>query len=648
VIAAAFAVAFAVLISSAEAVVYSNIPTDTSAGTVIDAANNGDTVYIKNTEGTAYVRFEIESTGSAAAQFTHDDAADGGQSILCREAADGAKAKCDADTRVSGGDGVTVALKIDDDSGKGVIFVKQTTVPAEGAETVTTDTITVSVAQVPANIAVTASPKSIAEKDEPTTLSIRLTDTDGKGIAGEGLTVIASHGTLTEATEAPAAWALRDVEDTTTVADGEYDGLSYTGGGTQVATLITSSDAGDAAADGAGFAAVTLTGGGAPGTATVTVRMTIGTVDGSVDVILFGAAKTITAVAEQSAIAIGESTFIVVTVTDAGTNPVAGATASVKDTGGLEAPSKLDTPVAQSRSVNKDGREKGTIQKGDIPACDATVTQVTVDEQTDGDPPLRFASTGTNRDGQCVIQITATDDTSSLDNDTARGEHTITIVGSADRSDPKAIDAVEVVIQVGGAPASIESDAPERIDPSAELTVNITVVDDEDVRVGKVAIEVIQTAGDGKIITEAKANTSDGRAKFTYLAPSTPGVTEFLVRTKAPGTGAVTAKLPIIIDIGEEPVEVVVPPPAAPSLSVQPASTGFSLVTFSGGSIGELATAVEDACGAGGRVYATDYLGRWVSYIPAAMMGPVNAAFEQLFPDGVPAGEPLLVGGCSG
>ena len=90
------------------------------------------------------------------------------------------------------------------------------------------------------------------------------------------------------------------------------------------------------------------------------------------------------------------------------------------------------------------------------------------------------------------------------------------------------------------------------------------------------------------------------------------------------------------------------PPPAAPSLSVQPASTGFSLVTFSGGSIGELATAVEEACGAGGRVYATDYLGRWVSYIPAAMMGPVNAAFEQLFPDGIPANEPLLVGGCSG
>ena len=649
-IAAAFAVAFAVLISSAEAVVHSNIPTDTSTGTAITGANNGDTVYIVNsTPSPTYVRFEIEATGSAAASFTHDDAADGGQSILCRAAADDAKGQCDADTR-SGQGGITVALAIDDDSGKGVIFVKQTTVPASGAAQVTTDTITVSVAQVPASIAVTASPKSIAETGEDTVLSIRLTDTDGKGIAGEGLTVIASHGSLTVAGAQPDGWAVRDVETGTNTGAGEYNGLTYVGTGTQVATLTTSSDMGEAAADGAGFAAVTLTGGGAPGTATVTVRMTSGTVDGTAEVILFGKAKTITAVAEQSAIAIGESTFIVVTVTDAGTNPVAGATASVKGTGGLAPPEKLDTPVGQVRNVNKDVDKDGVADKGDIPACDAAVETV----EGAADPPVaaQFDSTGTNRDGQCVIQITATDDKTSLDNDTARGEHTITIVGSADGADPKAIDAVEVVIQVGGPPTTIETDAPARIDPSDELTVSITVVDDEDVRVGRVRIEVDQTAGDGKIITDPKSHTSDGKASFTYLAPSTPGPVEFLVRTFATtatgGKGGRTAQEAIIIAIGPEPVEVVVPPPAAPSLDRQPAVTGFTLVNFSGGSIGELATAVEEACGTGGRVYATDYLGRWVSYIPAAMMGPVNAAFEQLFPDGVPANEPLLVGGCSG
>ena len=214
---------------------------------------------------------------------------------------------------------------------------------------------------------------------------------------------------------------------------------------------------------------------------------------------LFGPAKTITAVAEQSAIAIGESTFIVVTVTDSGDNPVAEATASVKGTGGLAPPSKLDTPVAQTRDVNKDVDGDGELDKGkDIPSCNTVAEVTTVDPNDENAPPLRFGSTGTDRDGQCVIRITATKDTSALKNHTARGEHTITIVGSGDREDPRAIDAVTVVIQVGGAPAAITTDAPERIDPSTELTVNITVVDDEDVRVGKVTIEVIRTAGDGQ------------------------------------------------------------------------------------------------------------------------------------------------------
>ena len=653
-VVATFAVALAVLMSvasTAEALVYNNIPKDTSAGTVNDGANNGDTVYIKNAEGAVYVRFEIETTGSAAASFTHSDADDDGQGILCREADDLAKNKCDADTRVSGGDGVTVALKIDDDSGKGVIFVKQTTVPVSGEVTVTTDTIDVTVAQVPASIVVSASPKSVnsgqGTEAEPTTLAIRLTDTDGKGIAGESLTVIASHGTLTvaEADDRPAAWTLRDVETTTDEAGGEYNGLDFEGGGTQVGTLITSSDLGAAAADGAGYAAVVLTGGGAPGVATVTVRQTNGTIVGTGSVTLFGPAKTITAEAEQSAIAIGESTFIVVTVVDSGDNPVANATASVKGTGGRVPPTKLDTPVAQARNVNKDVDSDGELDsKTDIPACQSAIA---VEADDTADPPVvaAFASPGTNRDGQCVIQITATDDKTSLNNDTARGEHTITIVGSADGEDPRAIDAVEVVIQVGGAPATISTDAPERLDPSGELTVNITVVDDEEVRVGKVTIEVIQTAGDGKIITEAKANTSDGRAKFTYLAPSTPGVAEFLVRTKA-ANGAVTSQLPVIVqiavameDVPDDPITPVVVPvtpvdPVTPVMAEATLSVTFNLGVFSGGSVEDLHAAAEAACAGGADIWLQDADGGWQLYRTSA---PVfaNAPFAAAFADGI-------------
>ncbi len=123
----------------------------------------------------------------------------------------------------------------------------------------------------------------------------------------------------------------------------------------------------------------------------------------------------------------------------------------------------------------------------------------------------------------------------------------------------KGVNEATVEIQVGGPPATIESDASERIDPSAEITVNVTVLDDESVRVGGVDIEVIHTAGDGAIITDIASRTKDGRAKFTYLAPSTPGVTEFLVRTKT-GTSKVTAQLPIIIAIAAEaPPEPPVP-----------------------------------------------------------------------------------------
>ena len=164
----------------------------------------------------------------------------------------------------------------------------------------------------------------------------------------------------------------------------------------------------------------------------------------------------------------------------------------------------------------------------------------------------RLASTGTNGDGQCVIQVTAPDNAGTA-TDAARGTHTITLVASNDGSaGPRGVNEPSVEVQVGGAPATISSDAPERIDPSTELTVNVTVVDDEDVRVGRVAIEAIQTAGDGAIITPIGAMTSDGRAKFTYLAPSRPGVVEFLVRTTGRRQQGDVASLAIIITIAAE------------------------------------------------------------------------------------------------
>ena len=660
VIAAAFAVAFAVLISSAKAEVYSNIPTDTSAGTEITAANNGDTVYIKNDNGSDYVRFEIEATGSASASFTHSDAADDGQSILCRQGGEGVSRLCDADTRVGGGGGITVALKIDDDSGKGVIFVKQTDV--DGMATVTIDTIDITVAQVATKLTVTPSPKSInsgqgSAEAGTTVLTLRLTDADGKGIAGESLTVIASHGALSIATR-PTKWDDLDIE--------AGEGVGFTGGGTQVGSVATSADAdGITNKDGAGYAAVVLTGGGVPGVATVTVRVTSGTLTGSGDIVMFGPVKEITAEAEQSAIAVGESTFIVVTATDSAGNPVTDATASVKAQGGIVAPTKAGIPVGKARDVNKDGGTKGTVQKGDIPAC-GTVPLV---DNAEAPAVNTFEAAGTNADGMCVLQITATDETGT-DDDAGRGEHTITIVASGDGADVKGIDEVELVIQVGGAPATISSDAPGRIDPSTELTVNISVVDDEGIAVGSVPIQVIKTAGDGAIITAAAASTSDGVAKFTYLAPSTPGVVEFLVRTKDKTPAAkVTSQLPIIINIAEAMEEVVEPEvvepevvepevvepevvePVEPDVMVDPtlapaAAGSVTLTSFSGGSVEQLKAALSE-CGSGVAAHVTVSGVGWVSYVPGAAIPAANAPFNAQFADGIPAGTLFQVTNCN-
>ena len=81
--------------------------------------------------------------------------------------------------------------------------------------------------------------------------------------------------------------------------------------------------------------------------------------------------------------------------------------------------------------------------------------------------------------------------------------------------------------------------------------MNITVTDDEEVRVGKVTIEVIQTAGDGAIITAKPTSTSDGRCEVHLPRSVHAG------RGRVPRADEVQhgrgdlAKLPVIIQIAE-------------------------------------------------------------------------------------------------
>ncbi|MCY4573986.1 MAG: hypothetical protein OXF01_14425 [Gemmatimonadetes bacterium] len=651
VVAAAFAVAFAVLVSStAEATIETRSATGvySTSGDATGTAENGDTVYIR-AGNTGFVLFEITSIGGASASFTHADASDDGQTLYCQANTTTDTPTCDVD--VDDDSGVTVAVKIDEDAGKGAVFVKQTVV---GTTTTSTDQITVGVAQVPTTLTAKLVSTSIdsGQGSDPgrTLLNIRLTDADGAGIAGERLTVVSTRALLSapNTTDDGAAALERTVSGETTTLE------TFSSGdvGTLAGTVDTSEDAAtdaDPDVDTRGYARVAVEGGGAAGVSTITV--TVGELTQTVDLVLHGPVKTISAAAEQSAIAVGGSTYIVVTALDSAGNPVEGQNVSVKTRGGVSGPDKLSVKVTATNTAIKDappaigGTTAGT---GDLPAC-GTPTARTDDTETDGvDESTFWNGSGTNDDGQCVILVQAPNPEGTT-SDAARGTHTITLVANATGGDsPKGVDEVAVEIEVGGAPTTIESDAPERIDPSAEVTINVTVRDDESVRVGAVAIEAIHTAGDGAIITPLRAMTSDGRGKFTYLAPSTPGVTEFLVRTKS-GTGAVTAQLPIIIQIGEEvveepePVVEEEPEPVAGTLAPAPAGA-VTLTSFSGGSVDDLAAALSE-CGSDVVAHAS-VGGGWVSYIPGAVIAAANAPFNAAFADGIPGPTLFQVTNC--
>ncbi|MXY88030.1 MAG: hypothetical protein F4Y92_04145 [Dehalococcoidia bacterium] len=567
-------VAFSGVLSTpqtAEAAVQMRNTDGTFAPLTGGTTTNGTTVYIQHDSTGGYVQFEITSLG-ASGSFTHSSATNNGQTIVCNAAT--TAGKCDVDT---GDTGVTVALKVDADSAAGVIFVKQTRLTGSGGDAEVTESITVTVAPTPTKLTITPASTSInsgagAATAESTTIDIRLTDENAKGIPGSTLTIVSSRALLSPVESG--------VNDTITIGGTGGDDLTFTafsGDGVLAGTVNTSADPDGTTPDtidSAGYARVVLTGGGSAGVSTVTV--TVGDISASVDIVLHGPIAAIAASAEQSAIEVGGSTFIVVTATDAAGNPVKGQEVSTLAQGGVVPPERLANPVQVLDEVNKyvGPANAGALVAaiGELPACGAHTGAP--DEAITADvDESRPGSTGTNDAGKCVLQVSAVGgDTPSPADDAARGTHTITLVASATGAPVPGVDAAVVEIEVGGAPSSIETDAPSQIAPSDEVTVNITVLDDEDVRVGGVAIEVLHTAGDGAIIADAKDKTVDGRASFTYIAPSTPGVVEFLVRTKNALDG-VTAQQPIIIQIGEA-----APTGPAPTWSETPTSGTHNLV----------------------------------------------------------------------
>ena len=142
------------------------------------------------------------------------------------------------------------------------------------------------------------------------------------------------------------------------------------------------------------------------------------------------------------------------------------------------------------------------------------------------------------------------------------------------------IPTVNVNIEVGGAPASIETNAPDRVDALSSTKITVTVLDDEGVRVGAVPITVTKVEGDGNIDAVPGNTTSDGRGTFTFLAPLSSGETVFLVRAGDPAKGQQIQQA-ITVAVGPEPV-VVEEPEAPPATWNNDLVSGQNIVVWNG------------------------------------------------------------------
>ena len=108
--------------------------------------------------------------------------------------------------------------------------------------------------------------------------------------------------------------------------------------------------------------------------------------------------------------------------------------------------------------------------------------------------------------------------------------------------------------------------------------------------------------------------------------------------------------VPASTSTGGAPAAEVAPAPPVPSTTGKivggtiPAQGGVGLIVYGGGSKEELFTA--SGCPKATAVFWASQDGKFVTYIPAATVAVVNAAWDDTFPEGIPAGT-ALVGRCS-
>lgn len=515
------AVAFSGVLSSTQTADAQATPATASAGSTV-------VVLFTDAAGTAETpdRFRISPDSDGSATFSN-----GAESITCYP---DSPIGCDASTD----GGVSLRVTIDDDSPNGSIFVQRVT-RTDGSFSVATEhTITVVAANPPAAIrAFGAAPAAampattapgttvtLADGTAGTVIGSQLVNARGDGIPGTTLLVTTTRGVLNSTHVTTPNNCISVSACTLTTQAAEED----------------DNDA-ETVEDPAGIVQVRLSGNGASGPAEVTFRELASGLARTVTVILHGPAASISAEVDQGTIGVGGTTFVVVTVLDADGNPAVGESdADFRSNKPLvNAIVGPDVPAGSSAVLLSYNREVNRDLSGvanDLPSCGAH-TRDAVTADPNASPPVAAvaasSSAGTNTAGKCVIEVTAPAGGPGPADDATRGTHTLT-VGTSNAQ----ISTVNVEVEVGGAPSSIENDAPDRVDSLSSTSITVTVLDDEGVRVGAVPISVVQVEGSGNTDDFPggdDATSSDGRGTFTFLAPLSEGEAVFLIRAGGPG-----------------------------------------------------------------------------------------------------------------
>ncbi len=262
--------------------------------------------------------------------------------------------------------------------------------------------------------------------------------------------------------------------------------------------------------------------------------------------------------------------------------------------------SSVTTEIENPTVVTLDGSvayEGSPSPVDDVPACTA----------------------GTNVAGQCAVQISAGPTAS-------RGVHSVAASMTVSTAAGPKVLSDTIDIRVVGAPNSIDTDAPDSVEPRTTVTINVSVRDDAGELVGGGSVKILKLEGRGAVLgtdDDDNAALRGGETSFRYYATSTDTAAVFEL-TAGAGPGAVTEIIEIVV---AAPVVEADPEPEAP-----PATWSVELTAGTHNVVWNGEDGADPSAGAADGVTAIwQWNGSgWDGYFPSAADVPGGNTLESL------------------